>query len=148
MSVAWKLLRNVNLKFSRGKLVWRCLSCCFVVFLTSSHTCRSCRNTTPIDLDPSPCPRLGQMKELSAHESAKRQYSRFEVVKAPDVLASGSVDTEFQRSHNLQQLQLMTLLPSSEPQTPVSIQSTDTDEVRPELLISTYQRPKVIGFQL
>ena len=96
-------------------------------------------NATPIELDPPPC-RLGHTKESTTHEPVKRQYSRFEVVKAPDVFECGSsIETETQRSHNLQQLQLMTLLPSSEPQmtpsqTPVPMQSSETDEVRSRIV--------------
>ncbi len=88
---------------------------------------RNYEHITPIDLDPPPC-RLGQT--ASTHDPVSRKSSRFEVVKAPDVLGGDLTDTENQRSHKLQQLQLMTLLPSSEPQTPVSIRSSETDEVR------------------
>jgi hypothetical protein len=93
---------------------------------------RSCGHIIPINLDPPPC-RLREIEESSlTHDPAKQQHtSRFEVVKAPDDLGNGLItDTAIQRSsQQLQQLQLITLLPSPEPQTPVSIQSTETDEV-------------------
>lgn len=101
-------------------------------FFSSSNVGRNSGNVTPFELDPPPS-RLGHTKDSSTFEPVKRQYSRFEVVKAPDVFESGSsVEIETQRSHNLQQLQLMTLLPSSEPQTPVPMQSCETDEVSSE----------------
>jgi hypothetical protein len=94
---------------------------------------RSCGHIIPINLDPPPC-RLKEIEESSlTHDPTKQQQtSRFEVVKAPDDLGNGLItDTVIQHSsQQLQQLQLITLLPTSpEPQTPVSIQSTETDEV-------------------
>lgn len=101
-----------------------------------SFMSRSFGHIIPINLDPPPCCRLGETEESSlTHDPAKQQQqqqtSRFEVVKAPDDLGNGLItDTAIQRSsQHLQQLQLITLLPSPEPQTPVSIQSTETDEV-------------------
>lgn len=98
---------------------------------------RSFGHVIPINLDPPPCCRLGETEESSlTHDPAKQQQqqtSRFEVVKAPDDLGNGLIltDTAIQRSSQQQhqQLQLITLLPSPEPRTPVSIQSTETDEV-------------------
>ena len=89
---------------------------------------RNYEHITPIDLDPPPS-RLANTQTVSTHDTVSRKSSRFEVVKAPDVLNRDLTDTENQLSRRLQQLQLMTLLPSSEPQTPVSIQSSETDEV-------------------
>ncbi|KZS06049.1 Chloride channel protein 2 [Daphnia magna] len=89
---------------------------------------RSCGHVIPINLDPPPC-RLDKKKESPTQDCNKQQTSRFEVVKATDDLGSGSTEIAIQRSsHQLQQLQLITLLPLPEPQTPVSIQSTETDE--------------------
>lgn len=97
-----------------------------------SFMSRSFGHIIPINLDPPPC-RLGETEESSlTHDPTKQQQtSRFEVVKAPDDLGNGLItDTAIQRSsQQLQQLQLITLLPPPEPQTPVSIQSTETDEV-------------------
>nr|CAH0108618.1 unnamed protein product [Daphnia galeata] len=93
---------------------------------------RSCGHIIPINLDPPPC-RLKEIEESSlTHDPTKQQQtSRFEVVKAPDDLGNGLItETAIQHSsQQLQQLQLITLLATSpEPQTPVSIQSTETDE--------------------
>ena len=68
-----------------------------------------------------------KMKELPCHD-ASIQSSRFEVVKASDVLVSqtAAAVTESQR---VQEQQLMELLPSPEPLPPISIQSNEEDVV-------------------
>ena len=91
---------------------------------------RNSEEIKPFQLDPPPirtCLPTVVVTESSSHEPVQRQSSRFEVVKAPDVFVSQTVAaTESQRS---QERQLMTLLPSPEPLTPVSIQSNDADDV-------------------
>ena len=114
------------------ELLFVCISLYPVVIIPHRHFFgyRNCEEIKPFQLDPPPirtCLPAVVVTESSSHEPVQRQSSRFEVVKAPDVFVSQTVaTTESQRS---QERQLMTLLPSPEPLTPVSIQSNDADDV-------------------
>lgn len=101
---------------------------------------RSGENVATIHIDPSASDRnvaVGDAIEGSqTHEPVERKTSRFEVIKTPDAVTNIDVfplaasNGDVQRSQELQQQQLMTLLPTPDPPGDTAlVQSHESEEV-------------------